>query len=145
MTASASYIDWLLDVLLPVKGVTVRRMFGGAGVYCEGLMFAIIDDDRLYLKTDATGQDAFKAERQAPFTYETKNGPSQINSYWQAPDFLFDDMDELLVWVRRSIGVARQAASSPKSMPKSNPKTASAKSRAGTPRATKKREGNTRA
>lgn len=128
MTASAAYIDWLKDALSALGHISVKRMFGGAGVYCDGLIIALVDDDQLYLKTDAVGQAAFVAVGQSAFTYDTKHGPGQLKSYWRAPDSLADDTDELVEWARRALSVAQRAVLEAK------PKTA-----------TKKREGKPRA
>lgn len=110
MTASAATVEWLTDALAPLGHIVIKRMFGGAGVYCDGLIFAIVDDDQLYLKTDAPGQAAFVAEGLGPFTYPAKNGPGQLKSYWKAPERLVDDTDELLAWAGRAIAVGRNAA-----------------------------------
>ena len=110
MTASAPYIEWLKDVLRPLGAIAVRRMFSGAGVYCDGVMFAIINGDQLYLKTDSVGAAAFAAEGQSPFVYATKRGSGQLKSYWQAPDRLSDDSDDLIAWARRALVIARRAA-----------------------------------
>ncbi len=112
MTASASYIEWLIEILSPIGHVAVKRMFGGAGVYCDGVMFAIIADDQLYLKTDEAGQAAFAAGGSGPFTYDTKNGPGQLKSYWKAPEHLADDSDAMIGWARRAVAIARSAFAS---------------------------------
>jgi DNA transformation protein and related proteins len=132
MTATAPYIEWLSDVLSPLGHIAVKRMFGGAGVYCDGTIFALVDDDQLYLKTDAAGQAAFEAEGQGPFTYNTKNGTGQLTSYWKAPERLADETDELIEWARRSLGAARSAgkAAKPKSTAKRSTKKREAKPRA---------------
>jgi DNA transformation protein and related proteins len=132
MTASAAYIEWLKDALSPLGHIGVKRMFGGAGVYCDGLIIALVDDDQLYLKTDTAGQAAFVAEGQSAFTYDTKHGPGQLKTYWRAPDSLADDTDELVSWALRALSVARRAA-------------VEAKPKAAIKRSTKKREGKPRA
>ncbi len=121
MTAGQHFIDFITDVLVPAGVITIRRMFGGAGVYADGEIFAIIDDDRLYFKTNEAGQSAFADEGMAPFTYETKNGPGQLRSYWQIPDHLLDAPDELVVWAKRAIAAARQDVSKPKRKIKRSP------------------------
>jgi len=87
--------------------VQVRRMFGGAGLYAEGVMFGLVSDDLIYLKTDAATASAFEAERCAPFQYETKSGTRALRSYWRLPDRLYDDPDELAQWARRALTVAK--------------------------------------
>ena len=86
--------------------VSVRRMFGGAGVFADGLMIAIIVDGMIYLKTAPEGTDAFEREQCGPFSYATKDGTRQLTSYWQMPDRLYDDPDELAQWARAALSVA---------------------------------------
>lgn len=109
MTASAGFLDLLQDLLAPLGPVAVRRMFGGAGIYCDGQVFAFVDDDTLFFKTDEAGRAAFEAEGLGPFTYMTKHGPGTLLSYWRAPERLLDDRDEMLEWAGRALAVARRA------------------------------------
>jgi DNA transformation protein and related proteins len=88
--------------------VQVRRMFGGAGLYADGVMFALVSDDLIYLKTDDATAQAFETEHCAPFQYDTKDGPRALRSYWRLPDRLYDDPEELAQWARQALLVARQ-------------------------------------
>lgn len=117
MTASAQFIAMLLDALRGLGPVTVKRMFGGAGVYADGVMFGLVADDVLYLKADAATKCAFEFEGQQPFIYDGKGKPISM-SYWHAPERLYDDPDEMVEWARRALGVARSAAAQ-----KAKPKT----------------------
>lgn len=129
MTASPGFIELLKDLLAPVGTISVKRMFGGAGIYIDGLFIAIVDKDVLYFKTDETTRKAFETEGTGPFEYDTKHGPGVLNSYWRAPERLLDDTDEITVWARVALGVARRAEAakvkrSAKSPPESKPRTA---------------------
>lgn len=110
MSASAGLIALLLDVLAPLGAISVRRMFGGAGLSCDGTFFALIIDDVLYLRTDEAGRAAFEAEGLEPFRYATKAREVTVGSYYRAPARVFDDPDDMQAWARRAITVARQAA-----------------------------------
>jgi len=137
MSASRGFLELLEDLLSPLGPISVRRMFGGAGIYCEGHVFAFVDDDQLFLKTAAEGQAAFEAEGTGPFTYMTKHGPGTLMSYWRAPERLFDDPDEMVAWARTALAVARRAAA--KSASRSKPKSAGAATKKGaTKKASKK-------
>lgn len=105
MPVSREFLEFLKDQLAGVGAVAIRPMFGGAGVYAGGVMFALVADETLYLKADAGNQPDFEAEGMAPFTYEGKGKPVRM-SYWQAPDRLFDDPEELLIWARRALNAA---------------------------------------
>lgn len=98
--------EFLLDTLSPIGSISVRRMFSGAGVYCDGVIFALLIDDVIYLKADAGSIAAFEAEGVGPFTYDTKLGQRGIISYWRMPDRLFDETDELLEWAKRAVAVS---------------------------------------
>ncbi len=113
MTASAEFIALIVDLLADVGTgsgpVSVRRMFGGAGVYGDGVMFALVIGDTLYFKADAETKLRFEAEGERPFVYDGKTRPVAM-SYWRVPDRLLDDGDELTVWAREAIAVARRTS-----------------------------------
>ena len=69
----------------PFGPVAVRRMFGGSGIYAEGLCFAIEADGEVFLKTDAVSQPEFSDAGSTPFVYVAK-GKSRPTSYWRLPD-----------------------------------------------------------
>ncbi len=110
MTISASFIDYAKDVFSPFGEISVRRMFGGAGVYCDGLFFAILDDEAIYLKSDDETQREFERAGLSPFQYEMKDGSLASMSYYAAPGDIFDDADELKRWTRLALDAAARAA-----------------------------------
>ena len=92
----------MLEQLAPVGPLTSRRMFGGVGLYAQGLFFALVDDDTLYLKGDEMLRPDFEAAGSiqfAPF------GMSPM-AYWTAPAEALDDPDLMVDWARKSIAVA---------------------------------------
>lgn len=119
MTASDGFIELLKDALNALGPVRVRRMFGGAGVYADGVMFALVADDALFLKADATTRAAHEAEGLTPFVYRAK-GQSVALGYWRAPDRLLDDPDEMVEWARRALAVARRSATAKTRSSKAN-------------------------
>jgi DNA transformation protein and related proteins len=88
--------------------VDVRRMFGGAGIYAEGRMFALMSDGVIYLKVDEHNAPAFEREQLEPFTYATRKGRRGVMSYRRMPDRLYDDPDELAIWTRDALAAARR-------------------------------------
>ena len=77
MAVTEGFKDLVRDLLADFGPVTIRNMFGGAGIYAGGVMFAILDDDVLYLKTDETSARVFREEGMEPFTYVMEGkGPS---------------------------------------------------------------------
>jgi DNA transformation protein len=97
--------------------VTVRRMFGGAGIYAAQTMFALVHDGVIYLKADAHNAAAFEREGLAPFTYTTRHGKRGVMSYRRMPDRLYDDPDELAAWAREALAAARRRAARKGSSP----------------------------
>jgi DNA transformation protein len=90
--------------------VSVRRMFGGVGVYADGVMFAIGHGGIVYLKADEHSAAAFDREGAGPFVYMAKGGRQTVMSYRRLPDRLYDDPEELAVWAREAVSVAHRAA-----------------------------------
>ena len=93
----------------PFGPVTIRRMFGGAGVYAEGLCSAIEADGEVFIKADAVTQPSFSAAGSAPFTYVMKGKPKSM-SFWRLPEIAHDEADELRRWAALGLEAARRAA-----------------------------------
>lgn len=106
--------DFLEEHLAPLGPVRLKRMFGGYGIFLDGLMFGLVMDGGVYFKTDAQTRSAFEDEGQGPFTYEKQGGVATLVNYWHVPDRLFDEPDELVEWARRAALVARQTARVPR-------------------------------
>jgi DNA transformation protein len=111
MPVSPAYKAFVQDVLSEFGPISIRNMFGGAGIYADGVMFAILVDDTLYLKTDALSAPDFAAEGKGPFTYRAKGRAPVAMSYWEVPERLLDDPEELVAWARRAHAVALAAKS----------------------------------
>jgi DNA transformation protein len=110
MVASDSFAEFLRERLAPVGRVTTRRMFGKTGVFCNGLMFAMVTDDTLYFRVDDDNREAFKeAESFPPLNY-AKKGRTIDLSFWRAPERLLDEPDELVTWARTALAAARRVA-----------------------------------
>jgi DNA transformation protein and related proteins len=110
MVASDSFAEFLREQLAPLGRVTMRRMFGKTGVFCDGLMLGMVRDDTLYFRVDDHNRAAFKeAESFPPLNYD-KRGSSIDLSFWRAPERLFDEPDELVAWARAALAAARRVA-----------------------------------
>ena len=110
MVASDSFAEFLREQLAPLGRVTMRRMFGKTGVFCDGLMFGMVTDNTLYFRVDDGNRTAFKeAEPFPPLNYE-KQGSTIDLSFWRAPERLFDEPDELVEWARIALGAANRVA-----------------------------------
>jgi DNA transformation protein len=115
MSESAADLAFARELFAAIGPVEVKRMFGGAGVWAGGAMFALIDDGRIYLKTDATLASVLAAEGAVPWIY-TGRGEAQVSSYLSLPDSALDDAEEACAWGRRALAVAeaKKAAAKPK-------------------------------
>lgn len=111
MSISRGFSEHLIEVLAPLGPIKVRKMFGGAGVYCGDLMFALVADDTLFLKSDDGNRRDFESEGLSPFTYATRNGRKSLMSYWQAPERLLDDGDEMVAWAGKALAAANRSGS----------------------------------
>ena len=87
-------------------------MFGGAGVYCDGLMFGLIARETLYFKADDSNRPAFEAEGMDAFTYEGRNKPIRM-SYWRLPERLLDEPEEMVEWARAAMAGCRPGVRRP--------------------------------
>jgi DNA transformation protein len=98
----------IADLFAAFGTVDVRRMFGGYGVFADGVMFAIVHDGLIFLKADEVTCATFEREGQGAFTYEAR-GRRVALSYWRLPDRLYDDADELAAWAVAALAAARRA------------------------------------
>ena len=109
--------ETLQELFAEFGPVSIRRMFGGMGVFADGLMIALVSRGVIYLKADAATIPVFEQEGQAPFSYATKNGEHKLTSYWRMPDRLYDAAEELALWARDAHAVALRKAAG-KSQPR---------------------------
>jgi DNA transformation protein len=107
---ASEYEAFLAELLAPLGGIAMRRMFGGLGIHRDGLMFALVTGDTLYFKVDETTVPRYQAEGSDPFTYRRKDGRTVLVGYWRAPERLFDDPDAFLEFAREAVGIAERAA-----------------------------------
>src|ERR1700674_892213 len=110
MVASDGFAEFLCGQLAPLGRLTVRRMFGKTGVFCDGFMLGMVRDNTLYFRVDDDNRAAFGEARSfPPLNYAKKGGTIDL-SFWRAPERLFDDPDELVTWARAALAAAHRAA-----------------------------------
>jgi DNA transformation protein len=122
MSVSDAYRDFVLGQLAPAGHVISRAMFGGVGLYLDGLFFALIDDDTVYFKTDDSNRARYEQAGSRPFC-PYPDRPDHSLGYWQVPAEVLEDPDQLAAWAREAVAVAlarrtrgpaRRRASSPR-------------------------------
>ena len=109
MAVTAEYRAYLEELFEPIPGVAFRRMFGGLGVFHDGVMFALVARERLFLKADPETEARFVEAGSEPFAY--RRGAREIRlGYWTAPDEALDDPELFEEWARQALAAARRAA-----------------------------------
>jgi DNA transformation protein len=105
MTADRQFATHVVDLLEPFGRCEARRMFGGFGIFHEGLMFALIADGNLYLKADDENRAAFEAEGSERFSYMKQDRQFRL-SYYSAPEAFFEDSGACLEWAHSAFDAA---------------------------------------
>jgi DNA transformation protein and related proteins len=105
MAVKSEFVSYILELMESFEEVSAKRMFGGYGIFKEGLMFALATNDILYFKTDDYNRFEFERLNLGPFVYTKKNKPVPT-SYYQAPDEVFDSSDEMLRWAHLGFDAA---------------------------------------
>src|SRR6202012_6073523 len=102
--------DFLIDLFSGFGPVTIRRMFSGFGISADATNFALALRGGLYLRADEQTIPQVEAEGSKPFQYQTRDKTVTVNSYWQLPERLYDDPEELTGWARAALSAAQRAA-----------------------------------
>ncbi|UFZ03014.1 TfoX/Sxy family protein [Bradyrhizobium ontarionense] len=110
MVASAGFSEFLREQLAPLGRLTFRRMFGKTGVFCDGVMLAMVADDTLYVRVDDGNKQIFQEAASYPPLNYTKGGRAIDLAFWRAPERLFDEPDELVTWARAALAAAHRVA-----------------------------------
>jgi DNA transformation protein len=110
MIASDSFAEFLREQLEPLGRVTMRRMFGKIGVFCDGVMLGVVADEALYFRVDDQNRVLFAEARSTPPLNYEKKGITIDLSFWRVPERLLDDTDELVLWARAALAAAHRVA-----------------------------------
>lgn len=108
MAISEEFRIFVEEICTPLGPVNIRPMFGGAGVYHDSVMIALIADETLYLKVDDQSRPAFDEAGSEPFVYEGKGKPIAM-SYVTLPEEALDDPDAALNWLTLASEAPRRA------------------------------------
>lgn len=110
MSATAEFSEFLREQLGPLGAVTMRRMFGKTGVFCDGAMLAMVKDNTLYLRVDQGNRTAFEEARFWPALSYEKNGVLIDLAFLRAPDRVLDEPGELRTWAQAALAAAQRVA-----------------------------------
>jgi DNA transformation protein and related proteins len=108
MRASKEFRDLVGEVLAPLGNVVVRSMFGGAGVFSNGVMFALIADDVLYLRVDEHTKPHFEKQGLSQFVYQSPTKTVGM-PYYEAPPAVFDDTEVAVDWGAAALEAAKSS------------------------------------
>ena len=110
MVASETYAEFLREQFAPLGRVTLRRMFGKSGVFCDGVMLGMVTENTLYFRMDEENRETFReAEAFPPLNY-AKKGVLIDLSFWRVPERVMDEQDELVAWARAALAAAHRVA-----------------------------------
>ncbi|HUQ29424.1 MAG TPA: TfoX/Sxy family protein [Usitatibacter sp.] len=113
MPKRSDFLDHVVERLRLFGPVTTRRMFGGWGIYRDGVFFALTAGDTLYLKTDDECRAEFERHSPGPFTFE-KKGERIVTHYYAVPEEALDDAAVMARWARLGYAAALRRAKAPK-------------------------------
>lgn len=108
MKATPDFAAYAVELLGAAGRVAARRMFGGYGLYCDGVFFALIADDVLYLKADNVNRPELERTGSVPFVYEAKGRRATL-AYWRAPDEAMESRAAMAPWARSALAAALRA------------------------------------
>lgn len=118
---SDSFHEFVRESFAGLGPVQIKRMFGGAGAYADGLMFALLADETIYIKTDDALKAALAEEGSGPFVWTPNKGPrageSVEMSYWRLPEAALDDPELASEWGKKALAAAKSKATA-KTKPK---------------------------
>lgn len=110
MPKRSEFVEHVVETMKRFGVVEAKPMFGGWGFYREGVFFALVADDTLYLKTDAENRADFDALGLEPFVFHQKDGDTIETSYCRAPEDALESPDAMADWAKRGYAAALRAA-----------------------------------
>jgi len=106
MTASTEYTEYVLELLEPIGPVRTGRFFGGVGIFKGSLQFAMIMGNSLYFTVDDDTRKKYEQAGMRPFSYMTKKGRVQVRRYFELPEDVLTDPEQLRLWTNEAVRVA---------------------------------------
>ena len=101
MSAENDFVEYLLESLRPLGSVRAKKMFGGFGIFLDGIMFGLVSRSIFYLKVDEENRQDFESKGLGAFTY-TRKGKEYSMSYYEVPYEAMDDAEELCHWASKA-------------------------------------------
>jgi len=109
MSSTKDYAKYVTeDLMADIDNVSARAMFGGYGMYKDGVIFGLIVENQLYFKIDETTMEKYKKAGSKPFEYEMRGKMSSM-PYWLVPEEILDSPQDLQNWVEESVEISIKA------------------------------------
>lgn len=105
----SAFVDSLLDLMMPLGEVTARKMFGGYGIYKDGVMFGLVADSRFYIRSDDENKEAFIARGCEPFVFGVRNDKPIVSKYYEPPESAFINAQKMKPWAMLGIEASQRA------------------------------------
>lgn len=112
MTPSAEYTEYILELLEPIGSVRTGRFFGGVGISRDAVQFAMMMGNSLYFVVDETSRKKYEQAGMQPFSYLTKRGRVHVRKYFELPEDVLTDSEQLRLWANEAILAAEKAKTS---------------------------------
>ena len=100
-----TFKEFVLDQLSALAELRAKAMFGAHGIYSGDKFFGILDEGRLFFKTNTTSQADYLERGMEPFTYKMK-GKTMTMAYHEVPPEVLEQPQELVIWARKAIAIA---------------------------------------
>ena len=110
MSASPEFTEYVLELLEPLRAINSGRFFGGVGISHDTVQFAMIMGNTLYFVVDETTRSKYIQAQKEPFSYMTKKGRVYVKRYYEVPEDLFENQEELIKWAEESVSVAKKTS-----------------------------------
>ena len=108
MAADQGIVEWVREAMEPIGSVTMRRMMGGATLYLDGTVFALVTQDALWFKADAESDAVWDEAGSERFTYDAAGTVKSMN-YRRAPSDVYDDPDAMQKWAALAVAAGQRA------------------------------------
>lgn len=108
MSSTKDFAEYVTsDLFREIPGVTARAMFGGYGLYKDGIVFGIIVENVVYLKVNDSNKPEYEKRGSNPFIYEMKNKKIASMPYYELPEDIMENTDALREWVEKSVEISK--------------------------------------
>lgn len=122
MSANAEYTEYVLELLAPIGPLRTSRFFGGVGLLRGSVQFAMIMGNSLYFVVDDNTRPKYEQAGMTSFSYTTRKGEVQVRRYFELPEEVLTDAEQLRLWVNESIRVASQTKKHGRATERARPK-----------------------